>query len=375
MSTAPPQEYRPPVRAIRTLQDLDQFKKSQTYDDFMAFVRLCNDAVIGVRASSAQPMGDASADSAVDCIVAMLQLMGSWVDDIPPIDEPMRFGNKAFRLWYQKLEQEAEGMVSSLLRGTDHEAAVVELVPYLLASFGHASRIDYGTGHETTFVVWLCCLYKLGILTKGDVMPAVLRIFHSYLQVMRRLQTVYMLEPAGSHGVWGLDDYHCLPFMWGSAQLIGHELITPSGIHDEDILNEGKEDYLYLGAIDFIKRLKKGAAFGECCPMLNDISHLPSWKKVNTGMQRLYEGDVLGKMPVIQHFLFGSILPCTWEASVTQAVNIPGGISIRVPWSKGTASLPTSRPVHGASFDTNKERLSTDCSASSILKKDGRAPL
>lgn len=52
----------------------------------------------------------------------------------------------------------------------------------------------------------------------------------------------------------------------------------------------GKHDYLYLGAIDFIKSLKKGAAFGECCPMLNDISQLPSWKKVNTGMQRLYEG-------------------------------------------------------------------------------------
>lgn len=34
--------------------------------------------------------------------------------------------------------------------------AAVELVPYLLASFGHPSRIDYGTGHETTFVVWLC---------------------------------------------------------------------------------------------------------------------------------------------------------------------------------------------------------------------------
>lgn len=32
----------------------------------------------------------------------------------------------------------------------------MELVPYLMVSFGHPSRIDYGTGHETSFVVWLC---------------------------------------------------------------------------------------------------------------------------------------------------------------------------------------------------------------------------
>ncbi|CAM9453250.1 unnamed protein product [Ectocarpus fasciculatus] len=334
--------FRVPVRAIRTVADLNQFKQSPTYKELMTFIRLCNDAVMGVRASSLQLDTLDAATDTVSRIVGMLRKMGSWVDDFPPIEEPMRFGNKAFRSWYQKLEQEAGGMVDTLLEGTGHEAAAVELVPYLLVSFGHPSRIDYGTGHETSFVVWLCCLFKLGSLTKDDLAPAILQVFHSYLQVMRRLQSVYMLEPAGSHGVWGLDDYHCLPFLWGSAQLIDHPSIKPHDVLDGNVLDEGKHDYLYLGAIDFIKSLKKGAAFGECCPMLNDISQLPSWKKVNTGMQRLYEGDVLGKMPVIQHFLFGSLLPCTWEPSPAPAVNPVAVNSFggRAPWAKGAPAPP-----------------------------------
>ena len=41
--------------------------------------------------------------------------------------------------------------------------------------------------------------------------------------------------------------------------------------------------------------------------MLNDISGIDTWTKVSSGLLRLYEGEVLGKLPVVQHFVFGKL--------------------------------------------------------------------
>lgn len=54
--------------------------------------------------------------------------------------------------------------------------------------------------------------------------------------------------------------------------------------------------------------MKRGPFF-EHSPMLYDISSVPSWNKVNTGMAKMYIAEVLKKVPVVQHFLFGYLFP------------------------------------------------------------------
>ena len=54
--------------------------------------------------------------------------------------------------------------------------------------------------------------------------------------------------------MWGLDDYQCLPFMWGSSQLCNHASFTPNSIHREAVLREASPDYLYFAAISFIRQ-------------------------------------------------------------------------------------------------------------------------
>ncbi|PVV01802.1 hypothetical protein BB560_003768, partial [Smittium megazygosporum] len=69
----------------------------------------------------------------------------------------------------------------------------------------------------------------------------------------RKLQKVYKLEPAGSHGVWGLDDYQFLPYYFGSSQFIGSGVDPRLSINDRFIY-ENKNRYLYIAAINWINQ-------------------------------------------------------------------------------------------------------------------------
>jgi Phosphotyrosyl phosphate activator (PTPA) protein len=119
-------------------------------------------------------------------------------------------------------DQQVDTLCAALLP-TDFSPVIPHIKPYLLTSFGSFTRMDYGTGHEVSFALFLLCLTLTRFLlpVPDEERDIVLRVFVRYFRLCWRLQDVYQLEPAGSHGVWGLDDYAFLGYIFGSGQLRG----------------------------------------------------------------------------------------------------------------------------------------------------------
>lgn len=53
----------------------------------------------------------------------------------------------------------------------------MEVKEYLMESFGHNERMDYGTGHELNFLVFLYCMCKIGVYTVNDYPALINKIF------------------------------------------------------------------------------------------------------------------------------------------------------------------------------------------------------
>ena len=249
----------------------------------------------------------------VTALVAALDTLTRLIDAVPPAAAALRYGNPAFRTWHAQAVDRAPELLRSVLP-EDRASDADVLAPYLTDALGNPSRVDYGTGHETAFVELLFCLAAAGAFEESDARALVTHAFSSYSRLTRRLQTTYWLEPAGSHGVWGLDDYVFLPFYWGAAQLEGAAAAgagapRPGGIRDDRALAEWGDEYMYLDAVRFVRQVRESARvcgwWGKGkrrhtqptspppshspgqerpprrdVPMLCDIAAVPTWAKV-----------------------------------------------------------------------------------------------
>ena len=336
-----------PLKKINEGQDVSPFLTSKAYGDIMMFVLQLNRAMFPSYTQSLnkkekhiityeQGSADVTFTETVNHLKEMINELGRIVDEVPPDPGPRRFGNISFRRWYQLVEERTSNLLERYLpsevlsfSSSSDASARDELESYFLGSFGSAQRLDYGSGHELSFLAFLGCIWKLGGFDisnpDNEARAIVIGAFSSYLSLIRRLILVYTLEPAGSHGVWGLDDHSFIPYIFGSAQLgppISLDDPTPtegsldSAPNPADVakisaVERERGRNMYFDAIGFIHDVKKGP-FWEHSPMLYDISGVQAgWGKINKGMIKMYNAEVLSKFPVVQHFKFGSLF--SWE--------------------------------------------------------------
>ncbi|KAG0161088.1 hypothetical protein PDIDSM_8621 [Penicillium digitatum] len=333
-----PHAFIEPRKKIHETQDVSTFLTSKAYTEIMTWVLQLNRSMFPLKLADDTIQtwslnSDAIQYSApVRQLQRLLSKLEDIIQEVPPDTGPRRFGNISFRRWSEVVESRASDLLKECLpadlldRGSSTEGATAEteLKSYFLGSWGSGQRLDYGTGHELSFLAFLGGLWKLNGFPKAgpgvEERAIVIGVIHPYLELTRLLIKTYNLEPAGSHGVWGLDDHSFAPYVFGSAQLspaINDTDLTPEegslpnapdpgGIGNAKIVERERQSNLYFSAIGFIYDVKRGP-FWEHSPMLFDISGIRAgWGKINKGMIKMYNAEVLSKFPVVQHFPFGS---------------------------------------------------------------------
>jgi len=330
--------FSAPTKCINNGSDVARFLRSMAYHDIGIFLMQLNRSVVPHKSDSgvktfplpqdtcssplaplAPPPENAplATDSyapppprplpePIQRLQQLLERVRSYMAEAPPDTGPRRFGNISFRTWHALLGQRTSDLLDEFIIPRLSPAAVpakAEIEAYFLGSFGSSQRLDYGTGHELSFLAFLGCLWKLDYFDIGATQDAatetsrhiVLNVLEPYLVVVRALIQTYTLEPAGSHGVWGLDDHSFLPYVFGSAQLtreIAADEPTPlegsvkgaprtGDVARADAVERWRPSNMYFSAVGFIHDVKSGP-FWEHSPMLFDISGVRhGWGKIN----------------------------------------------------------------------------------------------
>eukprot|EP00088_Acartia_fossae_P000042 TRINITY_DN10010_c0_g2_i1.p1 TRINITY_DN10010_c0_g2~~TRINITY_DN10010_c0_g2_i1.p1 ORF type:complete len:433 (-),score=45.48 TRINITY_DN10010_c0_g2_i1:131-1429(-) len=293
-------DFLPAAKKITSAAAIQEWEASHAYQLYLGFIMSISENIVGKKLTDEVPVSE-------NCnrIIDLLNTFKNYSLELPPVEMQARYGNPAYRDWLEKLENSVEDLLETTLP-QEYHPAIQELMPYLLDSFGNWTRIDYGTGHEMAFVMFVCCLFKIGFLTEADKAAVGLKLFDAYFDLARHLQQSYRMEPAGSMGVWNLDDYQFVAFIFGAAQLSKNSRVKPKSIPDPEIADLLKKDFHFYKCLAYIHQVKTGP-FHEHSNQLWNISGVQLWTKVYTGLIKMYRAEVLCKFPVIQHTLFGAI--------------------------------------------------------------------
>lgn len=111
-------EFVVPTTKVKVPTDMEQWLKSSAHNDYLGFILTINEAVKGKKLSDECKVSDFTTS-----VMNLLDVISAWIDNIKPIEQPQRFGNKAFRTWHQKLKENAAQMIENIFPNNLKRAA------------------------------------------------------------------------------------------------------------------------------------------------------------------------------------------------------------------------------------------------------------
>ncbi|KAI5283742.1 Serine/threonine-protein phosphatase 2A activator, partial [Ascosphaera aggregata] len=172
-----------PIPRILSYEDHETFLKSSTKETIVAFIFNLSDSV---RCRSISSASKDAVPPVIDKVLQIISAIEGMLDKHPSLDQNgSRFGNPAFRSLFDEVEYTSPTWHKEIL-GLSNDEAIQELGTYLVNSLGSRKRLDYGSGHELHFMMWLFCLNQLRLLPPECFTAVVFRVFVAYLKLMRR---------------------------------------------------------------------------------------------------------------------------------------------------------------------------------------------
>lgn len=149
-------------KEIYIVLDMGKWKCFQVYVDYIGFIFIFNEGVKGKKL-----IFEYRVFEVIEKLVVFFNMLDRWIDEIFLVDQFFWFGNKVYRIWYVKFDEEVENLVVIVVF-IYLVVVVFEVVVYLKELVGNFMCIDYGIGYEVVFVVFFCCFCKIGVFWVDD---------------------------------------------------------------------------------------------------------------------------------------------------------------------------------------------------------------
>ena len=87
-----------PKKLIVSVEDVEVFKKTKIFHNFMTYIQELQKSV------ESKPISATPENPKFATLVIFLETLEKLIIEIPPLQQKMRYGNKAFRTWHERIQ-------------------------------------------------------------------------------------------------------------------------------------------------------------------------------------------------------------------------------------------------------------------------------